>query len=177
MEIKNHLKIKRFNLKFEIKVAKEYLERRIVFFKRVHNFIKIISVFLVTGTAASYINSSPIYAKIAGTVSVFILILDVIFQPGKILIKYEYLLNEMGKLERKLIKTYKGNENSLNKLILDLAAISEKIPPCLTVLSSICYNNVIFQEGLPKKHLIKLRWYHKIFPNLFDFLPSRLGNR
>jgi len=159
------------NLLLDIRRSIRYHNRRRMFFERLHvifsTFILLSGMTAFT-TLLSEMKDGKEYAIYASFIVALFSAVDIVVGTSKKARLYLDLSRRFINLEKSMIINNEISEETINKFHAKRLDIESEEPPVLKVLDSICHNELARSMGSEKKEYVKIRFYQRLFAQLFD---------
>ncbi|MAL00847.1 MAG: hypothetical protein CL536_01655 [Alcaligenaceae bacterium] len=166
---KSELEEEWYGLKFDVRRAVRYHQRRRAFFDVLDRGGNLLS--LVFGSAAIYgilqDNFRPLAITSAAIVTIWSSVNLVVGSAQKARLHYD-LARRFIQLERNLL--CEPNEEQYHKVYDERLSIEAEEPPTLKVLDAICYNDTVKAQGLPKERMVEnITGWQRFCAHFFDW--------
>jgi hypothetical protein len=167
----------RDGLLFNVRRSVRYHSRRRQFFDRYRLFTSAVSAIFGSAAIASVLSSAgKEYTVAAGACVTFFSILDLVIGSARMARLHEELYRRFIELEKQLIAIPidQFTEENLQKFTASRLEIEADEPPIKRVLDSLVYNELARAMGVDKKYFIYIKWYQRLFAQMFSIGESTL---
>lgn len=93
---------------------------------------------------------------------------NLVLQPSQSSRTHHDLAKKFIKIEQELITKEDFTQEELNKLTSKRLDIEAEEPPPLQILNCICHNELARAMGYGPEHMVKIKWYQRLFKDFFD---------
>jgi len=157
------------NLLFGVRRSIRYHNRRILFYDHTHKMATAFALLSGSATVIAVLGGMGAFWTTSFALIVVIFsAIDLIVGPDKAARMHNELARKFFNLEKSIITEKNITEESLACFSADRLDIEMNEPPIKKVLDSICHNELCRAMGV-EKYSVKIKWYQRIFCQLFDF--------
>ena len=156
-------------LLFGVRRSIRYHNRRILFYDRIHKMATAFALLSGSATVISVLGElGSSWTTFFALIVVIFSAIDLVVGPDKAARMHNELARKFFKLEKSIITEKNITEETLAYFKSERLDIEMNEPPIKKVLDSICHNELCRAMGL-EKHSVKIKWYQRVFCQLFDF--------
>ena len=156
-------------LLWNVRRSIRYHSRRRRFFDNWHTISSAVSVLF--GSATFFVllaKANPLIAEISAAIVTLFATLDLVVGTAASARLHDDLARRFIALEQELTQAGEPTEENLPVLLNKRLAIEADEPPVLSVLNSMCHNELVRAEGRPESERIPIGFFQRHLAHRFD---------
>lgn len=162
------------DLLFQVRISRRYHNKRRGFLEAVNRSASALAIIVGSAAATAIFAGvfSPILVMLA-FISAVLSSLDLAFGVGAKAALHSELWRRFTNLEQQMLG---GNYNAIIAFRQERLSIESDEPAELRVLTNLCYNEQCVSEGMEQRDQVHIKWYQRLFANVFDVRPDSIRN-